>query len=299
MAIAFWVFLFSLITGFASILLAFFIYLKYRKIAVLFYIFFLFSLFLIILYFFFHNFGGVATHLGTMPDDPFVLLIQYIGSYAFIVVAPFFYHYILGLEIGRGKKIFFFLADTVVLAATVVYYITRLPAIGFGILIPSLALTILYGLVLIAIHFRRIPDRGLKNSVRTFLIVTACFFPLILADMFDSAILGITLFPMGFFALPAYYLVINILSIIFTMFYFNKPPYLQKGKLTGYLTGQYSITGREAEIILLLLDGSSNREIGEKLFISYKTVENHIYNIYQKTGVKNRIELFNLILSNR
>ena len=37
--------------------------------------------------------------------------------------------------------------------------------------------------------------------------------------------------------------------------------------------------------------------IGEKLFISTTTVKNHIYHIYQKTGVTNKIQLINLINS--
>jgi two-component system response regulator DegU len=35
----------------------------------------------------------------------------------------------------------------------------------------------------------------------------------------------------------------------------------------------------------------SNREIEKELFISLSTVKNHVYNIFQKLGVKNRYEL--------
>lgn len=58
---------------------------------------------------------------------------------------------------------------------------------------------------------------------------------------------------------------------------------------------KYSITQREKEIIKMILDGSSNKDIEDKLFISSSTVRNHIYNIYQKLGIQNRIELINLI----
>ncbi|MCX7821603.1 MAG: ATP-binding cassette domain-containing protein [Brevinematales bacterium] len=55
------------------------------------------------------------------------------------------------------------------------------------------------------------------------------------------------------------------------------------------------ITEREKEIIDLLLKGYDNKKICEELFISLNTVKTHIYSIYQKTNVKNRMELANLI----
>jgi DNA-binding CsgD family transcriptional regulator len=293
------VFLGALLSGFASILLSFFIYLKYRKLAILFYIFFLISLFFIILYFFFHLFGGIATADGVKRDEGFLDIIQFIGSLGFIAVAPYFYHFIIGLRLTRVKIIIWTGFDIAVLVCAVIYYITRIPEIGYYILAPSMALTIVYGLYIVLRNLHAVADKRLSTALKTFLWVGAGFFPLILLDMLDTRIFGITIFPSGFFALPLYYLVLNILSIIFTMVYFNRPAYLQNGRLTEFFTGEYGITSREGEIIVLLLDGGSNREIGEKLFISYKTVENHIYSIYQKTGVKNRIELFNLILSNR
>lgn len=297
--ISFWVFLGSLLAGFASMLLSLFIYLKYRKIAIIFYIFFLISLFCIILFFFFYLFGGIATADGVMRGDKSLEILQFAGSYGFIAVAPYFYHYILGLRLSRVKIIVTICIDIVLLACSVIFYLTRIPEIGYFVLIPALAVSILYGLILILRNLPSIADKRLSRALKTFLWVSAGFFPLILLDMLDTRLFGVVLFPGGFFALPLYYLVLNILSIVFTMVYFNRPAYLRGGQLTPFFTGVYGITAREGEIILRLIDGASNREIGEKLFISYKTVENHIYNIYQKTGVKNRIELFNLILSNR
>jgi DNA-binding CsgD family transcriptional regulator len=60
---------------------------------------------------------------------------------------------------------------------------------------------------------------------------------------------------------------------------------------------KYGISKREQEIIRLILRGKSNREIEKELFISLSTVKNHIYNIYQKTGVKNRYGLIVLFRS--
>jgi len=57
----------------------------------------------------------------------------------------------------------------------------------------------------------------------------------------------------------------------------------------------YNISAREKEIIRLIIRGKSNKDIEDALYISIKTVKSHIYNIYQKLGVKNRLELIHLI----
>ena len=57
---------------------------------------------------------------------------------------------------------------------------------------------------------------------------------------------------------------------------------------------QFSLTPRETDISNLLLKGLSSREIGEKLFITKKTVDTHIYNIYRKCGVRSKVGFFNL-----
>lgn len=50
------------------------------------------------------------------------------------------------------------------------------------------------------------------------------------------------------------------------------------------------LTNREKEILLKLVSGASNQEISNDLFISPHTVKTHIYNLFRKIGVKNRIE---------
>jgi DNA-binding CsgD family transcriptional regulator len=51
------------------------------------------------------------------------------------------------------------------------------------------------------------------------------------------------------------------------------------------------LTRREREIALLAADGHTNREIGERLFVSVRTVENHLQRAYEKLGVTSRAEL--------
>jgi DNA-binding CsgD family transcriptional regulator len=49
-----------------------------------------------------------------------------------------------------------------------------------------------------------------------------------------------------------------------------------------------SLSQREAQVLRLLAAGKTNREIGEELFISEKTVARHVSNIFDKVGVSSR-----------
>jgi DNA-binding NarL/FixJ family response regulator len=58
------------------------------------------------------------------------------------------------------------------------------------------------------------------------------------------------------------------------------------------------LSGREVEIIELVATGLTNQEIAEKLTISKRTVDNHVSNIFTKTGAKNRVALLNWAMDN-
>lgn len=58
------------------------------------------------------------------------------------------------------------------------------------------------------------------------------------------------------------------------------------------------LTRRECEVLQLLADGQSNRTIGETLFISEKTVKNHVSNILQKMNVNDRTQAVVLAIKN-
>ena len=59
-------------------------------------------------------------------------------------------------------------------------------------------------------------------------------------------------------------------------------------------SSRFGLTNREIEIVRLVCHGRTNHEIAELLFISHQTVKDHIYHVFQKTGVMNRVQLVNL-----
>lgn len=85
---------------------------------------------------------------------------------------------------------------------------------------------------------------------------------------------------------------------IFYRFYFSSPIAKTEKVLSPDFIKDFSITRREQEIIVALLDGKSNKELAETFFVTQKTIEAHLANIYRKTGVKNRLELFARLKNN-
>jgi DNA-binding NarL/FixJ family response regulator len=61
------------------------------------------------------------------------------------------------------------------------------------------------------------------------------------------------------------------------------------------LTAPLPLTHREHEIVTLAASGLSNREIAQRLIVSVRTVENHLYRASSKLGTTDRTELTALL----
>lgn len=63
------------------------------------------------------------------------------------------------------------------------------------------------------------------------------------------------------------------------------------------IPGGKSLTRRERDVLVHLVEGASNKEIGQRLGLSSRTVEDHRASIMRKAGVRKAAELVRLILS--
>lgn len=54
---------------------------------------------------------------------------------------------------------------------------------------------------------------------------------------------------------------------------------------------QHPFTRRELEVIALMAEGKTNKQIAETLFVSLHTVETHVKNMYSKCDATNKVEL--------
>jgi DNA-binding NarL/FixJ family response regulator len=80
-------------------------------------------------------------------------------------------------------------------------------------------------------------------------------------------------------------------------------PFLYPGAITSLIRGYLdqtqegraragrTITDREEEVLKLVAEGHSSKEIADLLVISVKTVERHRANLLQKLGLRDRLEL--------
>ena len=299
------IFLFFLLTcavGFTAVTISFIFYFKYRKKTLFYYAFFLGSLIIMHFSFTIDLFNSLAT-----LNDPFAVRIleridlwcQSIGFNLCIMMLPWCFHTILGVPATRARKavlgVLLFLA--VFDAGLFLFAGTRL--FGIGVFEIILFTVTIYILALIKINFNTIGNKEFKQAIKLFAIVTIVFFPFLVLDAFPGLIpFSPIAQPYKTLTLPSYFFIINIVGIYIAMKHFNQPAFYKKGHLTPHFVKSFNISNREQEIIQNLTMGLSNKEIGEKLFISYRTVENHLYKIYQKTNVRNRVELSNLIKTN-
>lgn len=104
------------------------------------------------------------------------------------------------------------------------------------------------------------------------------------------------------FSFGLYYLVIYFSGLMPVILLVSS--YLSKVESTTLIhTGSdtlfttYNITPREKEIILEICKGKTNKQIAESLFITLQTVKDHTHNIFQKTEVKNRVQLSTMFSS--
>jgi DNA-binding CsgD family transcriptional regulator len=52
------------------------------------------------------------------------------------------------------------------------------------------------------------------------------------------------------------------------------------------------LTKREIEVLTLVIEGKSSKQVADQLFVSKRTVDFHLANIYAKLSVTNRVQAF-------
>jgi DNA-binding CsgD family transcriptional regulator len=53
-----------------------------------------------------------------------------------------------------------------------------------------------------------------------------------------------------------------------------------------------SLTKRELEVLSLVIEGKSSKDVADQLYVSKRTIDFHLANIYDKLQVSNRVQAF-------
>ncbi len=225
-------------------------------------------------------------------------------SYLLIFLFPPVFHSILSIP---WKKFFDRIAILVLLAAFIIrimpyFYKAVFPQEYFSINTFQLP-EILVGMVTIyipaaiLIHFR-----SLKQPILRKIAILGLFFYIFV--LLDTYFIFYAIFMNSYysrmiwpgFALYVFWIVFLTVFSNNTISSKTVPAFMDS--ISDAFVGKYSLTSKEAEIVKWVITGKSNQEIAEHNFLSIKTIKNHIYKIFQKTGVKNRLELTLLVGSN-
>ena len=139
-------------------------------------------------------------------------------------------------------------------------------------------------------YFKARRDIGKPKSVNLFILIQLVCFIIwtafsLLPFLREGRHIIILVFYLGLF-FPAIYLYSR-------QKHFMIKPGNNAGNNLETILREYGFTNREIELALLLMEGKSNQEISEEMFISLQTVKNYISNMYARVGVKNRVQFVN------
>ncbi|WMJ89028.1 LuxR C-terminal-related transcriptional regulator [Anaerocolumna sp. MB42-C2] len=253
--------------------------------------------------------------VNTIENKSLVIILRYISSigcglmiYAFTILIRIIKGYI---RTKKSDLYLIFLSMIPILASTL-YEISNSQLILIAANIIFFGV-VLYNIIVLIINLDKINESMIKSGIKKLLIVSLIMFPIMVLDTLIEKLPVIGgYFPYGIFSIFIYYILFSGMSLFYIIKNFiilsNTPANSIKNvgitdvnshsEQMEEIFKNFNITNREREVINLLIEGHSYKSIGDKLVISLPTVKTHIYNIYKKLGIKNKIELINILQNN-
>jgi DNA-binding CsgD family transcriptional regulator len=153
---------------------------------------------------------------------------------------------------------------------------------------------LLIAMALLVLKARELREKEKRIAVRGFGIIYLLGFAVYL--LFALRLVPLHYYPLCYFT----YLFFNLPPLLWLRAFLRKqplPPPASAGQKICWeqVQTEFALSPRDKEIIALVLAGKSNRQIEDELYLSAHTIKNYIYKLYRKLGVKNRVQLANLI----
>lgn len=149
----------------------------------------------------------------------------------------------------------------------------------------------LYGLF----NWKRVTNPETKQGIFWFLLFTTIGVPITFSDwLFITDLLPSLYEKYRGTSIFVYSFLLFLLVLLNNIKRLSQDIKPQRKAVSQKFFKDYVITQREREVIECLIEGCSAKETAGLLFISEKTVNTHLYNIYRKVKVKNRVELIHV-----
>ena len=212
-----------------------------------------------------------------------------------IVFIPLFINWVIARPMPVYEKVMFSIITALFAASYIISVILGDGIFSYLKYIPII-LVIIYTVVIMSLNYTKSEQKSVRAVSITIISVSALVILLFVFSLFFPSLSPAVL--------PLIALLYFIMLLVFLFVAIDNQEKRSekrdeeikkdKSKLADEIIASFHITEREVEIIKLIKAGLTNKEIGGRLNISVNTVNNHIANIFSKTGVRCRIDLLNL-----
>lgn len=215
------------------------------------------------------------------PLPPWVLaLTEYLesfpGRYALMLALPLFAHRVYGVQEPRRDRV----VVIVVVSAFGLQHVTEFLLGGAwdprGDVAEDLLFALLVGYTLVLAIRHRGEDGVYRPLARRFFLLLLLWIPGTVHDVFLVDGPGFRLYPLWYSLLG----VVLVVTLVRRSFVVGEE-----------LPADWTLTARESEVVRLVSQGLTNRQIAGQLIISENTVKTHLRSVFDKTGYRNRIAL--------
>lgn len=306
-------YLIAFIIGFSTIIYSIIYYIIERITWLKYYIIFLsvFGFLLLIRAVKLISFLAVPSFLSNEIFNTLYLFILSVSMSLMLYFIPAFLYRFLGLKWAVKENVEYLILSVIFFVLSILGILLHF---NFYIIANRIFyLSILYLFILGFINYKNLKDSTIKFIVKILGLITIFIYPIL---VYQLIILNKNTFDIGSIdiTLILFYIWWNLVMLGYLLWYFisiikNKNMFVNKELIKSNSSNikekeiinkpqlkkeeEINLTKREKEILFYLLSGKTNKEVSIILKISLNTVNNHVANIYDKSGVKNRVELVN------
>ncbi|MCX7030018.1 MAG: helix-turn-helix transcriptional regulator [Spirochaetes bacterium] len=150
--------------------------------------------------------------------------------------------------------------------------------------------------VIMAVGYRRITEPETRRMVKRMMWLTIGSIVLSRSQLLVMSLLGVALVLRRVRVVQVfYYLGMLAVVLVYAVKHLFRPSGTPDLLPSQEFVKRYGISNREHDIVAMIMQGHANRVIAERLFISDRTVKNHISTIYRKSGAVNKVQLINMV----